>query len=103
MADKNTEIALMKRQLKDMVENPRKYEAALSSGYVCAGFGGDLNGIHVPETFMSGQLPPGTTPQQALQQVIQFMAKTIIEAERQQNQQKLSDQQGLQEQQGKLT
>lgn len=85
----NTELMLMKRQLKDMIDNPSKYEAAMQGGFVAAGFGGDLNGIQVPTTLMSGRLPPGVTPQEALRQVIQFMAATIKEAE--QAQKKLSE------------
>lgn len=85
----NTELMLMKRQLKDMLDNPAKYEAAIQGGFVAAGFGGDLNGIQVPATFMSGRLPPGVTPQDALRQVMQFMAATIKEAE--QAQKKLSE------------
>lgn len=77
----NTELILMKRQLKDMLDNPAKYEKAFQGGFVTAGFGGDLNGIQVPATFISGRLPPGVTPQEALQQAIQFMAATIREAE----------------------
>lgn len=77
----NNELILMKRQLKDMLDNPSKYEAAIQGGFVAAGFGGNLNGIQVPTTLMSGRLPPGTTPQEALRQVMQFMAATIKEAE----------------------
>ena len=72
-------LALMKRQLKDMSENPQKYMQAFQSGYVYAGFGGNLNGIEVPNTLMSGKLPPGVTPQQAFEQVVEFMKKTITD------------------------
>ena len=42
-----------------------------------AGFGGDLGGIEVPETLMTGELPAGVTPEQAFDQVVDFMRKTI--------------------------
>lgn len=82
------ELALMKAQLLDMTVHPERYEAALKGGFVCAGFGGDLNGVHVPETLLKGRLPAGVTPQQALQEVIAIMKKTISEAELAQNRQK---------------
>ncbi|MCR5401771.1 MAG: hypothetical protein K6E78_09290 [Treponema sp.] len=78
------QIELMKSQLRDMMENPQRYKAALKSGYICAGFGGDLNGIHVPETLMTGRLPAGVSPEEALQEVIQYMKQVIAQAEAQQ-------------------
>ncbi len=74
----------MRSQVRDMIQNPAKYTAALRAGYVYAGFGGDLNGIKVPETLMSGKLPPGVTPEQALQQVIAYMNQVIAQAEAEQ-------------------
>ena len=78
------QIELMKSQVRDMMQNPERYKAALKSGYVYAGFGGDLNGIHVPETLMTGKLPPGVSPEDALKQVIQYMNQVIAQAEAQQ-------------------
>ena len=79
--ERKDEIALMKAQLSDMMANRGKYEAALSSGVVVAGFGGDLNGTKIPETILKGRLPPGVTPAEASNQVVAFMKKTIEEAQ----------------------
>lgn len=87
--DEQIQISLMKKQVNDMMKNPSRYEKMFASGYVYAGFGGDLNGVHVPETFMSGKLPAGVTPRQALMQVIAFMQETIRKAEREHG--KISD------------
>lgn len=78
------ELALMKAQLKDMRSRTALYEAAFKGGYVCAGFGGELNGVNVPNTLLQGRLPPGTTPHEALEQVIAFMEQTILQAEQEQ-------------------
>lgn len=77
-------LAIMKKQLKDMTDNPGKYMQAFKSGYAYAGFGGNLNGIEVPNTFLSGKLPAGVTPEQAFMQVIEIMKNTIMEAEKNQ-------------------
>ncbi len=70
-------LALMKRQLQDMEAHRRQYELALQNGFVIAGFGGNLDGIEVPETLMTGEVPAGMTPEQALDEVIDYMRKTI--------------------------
>lgn len=70
-------LQMMKAQLRDMQANRGRYELALQRGFVIAGFGGDLHGIEVPETLMTGELPAGTTPEQAFDQVVNFMRKTI--------------------------
>lgn len=70
-------LQMMKSQLHDMLANRGRYELALQQGFVVAGFGGNLNGIEVPETLMTGELPAGTTPEQAFDQVVDFMRKTI--------------------------
>lgn len=70
-------LQMMKAQLRDMQANRGRYELALQRGFVIAGFGGDLHGIEVPETLMTGELPAGTTPEQAFDQVVDFMRKTI--------------------------
>ena len=70
-------LALMKRQLQDMEAHRDQYELALQSGIVVAGFGGNLDGIEVPETLMTGQVPPGMTPSQAFDEVVDYMRKTI--------------------------
>lgn len=70
-------LQMMKAQLRDMQANRGRYELALQRGFVIAGFGGDLHGIEVPETLMTGKLPAGTTPEQAFDQVVDFMRKTI--------------------------
>ena len=77
-------IALMKAQLSDIERNPKRYEALLSSGYVVAGFGGELNGVDVPETFLQGRLPAGMSAKDALAQVIAIMKQTIAKAESEQ-------------------
>ncbi len=88
--NKSKSLALMKAQLRDMTLNPEKYEVALSSGFVVAGFGGNLNGIHVPETLLSGKIPPDSSPKQALEEVVAFMKKAIAQAEAEQRT-KISD------------
>ncbi|MDE7291987.1 MAG: hypothetical protein K2N58_08070 [Treponemataceae bacterium] len=75
-------LALMKRQLADMKRNPKAFADALSSGFVCAGFGGNLNGIDVPETLLTGRLPAGVSVDEAFSQVVRFMEQIIREAER---------------------
>ena len=70
-------LALMKRQLQDMEAHRSQYELALQRGFVIAGFGGNLDGIEVPETLMTGEVPAGMTPSQALDEVIDYMRKTI--------------------------
>lgn len=75
------ELVMMKKQLMMMKNRPDLFERAIASGGFCAGFGGDLNGVHVPETFISGRLPPNVTPQQMFNQVVQFMEETIRQAE----------------------
>lgn len=70
-------LQMMKAQLRDMQANRGRYELALQRGFVIAGFGGDLHGIEVPETLMTGELPAGVTPEQAFDQVVDFMRKTI--------------------------
>lgn len=70
-------LQMMKSQLQDMLANRGRYELALQQGFVIAGFGGNLGGIEVPETLMTGELPAGVTPGQAFDQVIDFMRKTI--------------------------
>lgn len=77
----NKELQLMKIQLEMMKRNPQMTMNAISTGSFCAGFGGDLNGIKVPETFISGRLPPGVTPQQMYNQIVAFMEQTIKQAE----------------------
>lgn len=74
-------LALMKRQLADMKRNPKAFADALSGGFVCAGFGGNLNGIDVPETLLTGKLPAGVSVDEAFSQVVRFMEQTIREAE----------------------
>lgn len=73
-------LELMKRQLRDMETHREQYELALRDGFVIAGFGGNLQGIDVPETLMTGKVPAGMTPEQAFNEVIDFMRKTIKEA-----------------------
>lgn len=70
-------LQMMKSQLQDMLANRGRYELALQQGFVIAGFGGNLGGIEVPETLMTGELPAGVTPGQAFDQVVDFMRKTI--------------------------
>lgn len=70
-------LQMMKSQLQDMLANRGRYELALQQGFVIAGFGGNLDGIEVPETLMTGELPAGVTPEQAFDQVVDFMRKTI--------------------------
>lgn len=70
-------LQMMKSQLQDMLANRGRYELALQQGFVIAGFGGNLGGIEVPETLMTGELPAGVTPEQAFDQVVDFMRKTI--------------------------
>lgn len=70
-------LALMKRQLQDMEAHRRQYELALQNGFVIAGFGGNLDGIEVPETLMTGEVPAGMTPSQAFDEVIDYMRKVI--------------------------
>jgi len=77
----NSELQIMKNQLAIMKSNPGMVMNAIAAGGFCAGFGGDLNGIKVPETFISGRLPPGVTPQQMFNQVVEFMEQTIKKAE----------------------
>lgn len=84
------QLAVISQQLDDMKKNPRRYISALSCGYVVAGFGGDLNGIHVPETILKGHLPPGTTPEQAFNQVVTFMEQVIEQAENKQKESPVS-------------
>lgn len=74
-------LALMKRQLADMKRNPKAFADALSGGFVCAGFGGNLSGIDVPETLLTGKLPAGVSVDEAFSQVVRFMEQTIREAE----------------------
>ncbi len=78
-------LALMKRQLACMKNNPQAFRQALSGGLVCAGFGGDLDGIRVPETLLAGRLPAGMGSDEALSHVVGIMERTIREAERSQN------------------
>ena len=78
---KANQLAMMKAQLADMQKNPKRYEQLIAGGYVCAGFGGDLNGVDIPNTFISGKLPAGTTPEEALKGVMEIMRQTIAEAE----------------------
>lgn len=73
-------LELMKRQLRDMETHREQYEVALRDGFVIAGFGGNLQGIDVPETLMTGKVPANMTPEQAFDEVIDFMRKTIKEA-----------------------
>lgn len=75
-------LELMKRQLRDMETHREQYELALRDGFVIAGFGGNLQGIDVPETLMTGKVPANMTPEQAFDEVIDFMRKTIKEASR---------------------
>ena len=75
-------LQIMQRQLEQMRRNPALFERLIAGGMVCAGFGGDLNGVQVPETFLHGTLPPGVTPRQALEQVMQIMQRTIEQAAR---------------------
>ena len=70
-------LQMMKSQLQDMLANRGRYELALQQGFVIAGFGGNLGGIEVPETLMTGELPAGVTTEQAFDQVVDFMRKTI--------------------------
>lgn len=70
-------IALMKRQLHDMEAHRGQYELALQNGFVIAGFGGNLDGIEVPETLMTGEVPAGMTPSQAFDEVVDYMRKVI--------------------------
>lgn len=70
-------LALMKRQLQDMEAHRRQYELALQNGFVIAGFGGNLDGIEVPETLMTGEVPAGMTPSQAFDEVVDYMRKII--------------------------
>lgn len=77
----NNELQLMKNQLEMIKKNPQMTMNAISMGAFCAGFGGDLNGIKVPETFINGRLPPGVTPQQMFEKVVAFMELTIKQAE----------------------
>lgn len=74
-------LMLMQQQLKDMEAHPNRYIQAMKNGVCVAGFGGDLFGIEVPETLMYGEIPPGVTPAQAFQQVIDYM-RQVIEAAR---------------------
>ncbi len=74
-------IALMKKQLEDIRKNPGRYKALMKSGMMCAGFGGELNGLIIPNTFISGKIPQGMTPDDALRQVMEIMNRTIREAE----------------------
>ena len=77
------QIMMMKNQLSQIEKNPAMFERMLScGGYVCAGFGGDLNGVHIPETLLQGRLPPGTSPAQALEQVKSIMREAIAQAEK---------------------
>lgn len=73
-------LMLMKRQLRDMEAHRDQYELALRNGFVIAGFGGNLQGIDVPETLITGKVPAGMTPEQALNEVIDFMRETIKKA-----------------------
>ena len=82
-------LALMKRQLADIKRNPKAFTDALSGGFVCAGFGGDLNGIDVPETLLTGRLPAGVSADEAFSQVVRFMERTIREAERSQGRERI--------------
>lgn len=75
-------IALMKQQVRDMEAHPNRYIQALENGFVIAGFGGDLFGIEVPETLMYGEVPAGTTPTQAFEQVLDYMHKVIKAADK---------------------
>lgn len=75
------QLMQMKKTLNDMIHNPELYQKAIAGGRFCAGFGGDLNGVKVPETFITVKLPAGMSPQEAFMQVVQFMAQTIKEAE----------------------
>jgi len=70
-------LALMKRQLRDMEAHRHQYELALQNGFVIAGFGGNLDGIEVPETLMTGEVPAGMTPSQAFDEVLDYMRKVI--------------------------
>lgn len=85
LAMNDNELKFMKTQLDMMKKNPQMCMNAISMGGFCAGFGGDLNGIDVPETFISGRLPPGVTPQQMFEQIVAFMEQTIKQAEMMQN------------------
>lgn len=75
-------LMLMKRQLRDMEAHRDQYELALRNGFVIAGFGGNLQGVDVPETLMTGKVPAGMTPEQALNEVIDFMRETIKRLQR---------------------
>lgn len=70
-------LALMKRQLQDMEAHRHQYELALQNGFVIAGFGGNLDGIEVPETLMTGEVPAGMTPSQAFDEVLDYMRNVI--------------------------
>jgi len=80
----NSELQIMKNQLTFLKSNPETTMNAIAAGGFCAGFGGDLNGIKVPETLVTGKIPPGVNPQQVFNQVIEFMEQTIRQAEVQQ-------------------
>lgn len=75
-------IALMKAQLRDMQANPDRYIQAPESGFVVAGFGGDLYGVEVPETIMTGEVPPGMTAEDAFKEVVKYMQQVIAEAQK---------------------
>lgn len=77
-------LALMKRQLAEIKRNPTAFADALSGGFVCAGFGGNLDGTDIPETLLTGKLPAGVSVDEAFSQVVRFMENTIREAERSQ-------------------
>lgn len=70
-------LALMKRQLQDMEAHRRQYELALQNGFVIAGFCSNIDGIEVPETLITGEVPAGMTPSQAFDEVLDYMRKTI--------------------------
>lgn len=75
-------LALMKLQFAEIKRNPKAFADALAGGFICAGFGGNLNGIDVPETLLTGKLPVGVSVDEAFSQVVRFMENTIREAER---------------------
>ena len=81
----------MKRQLAQLEDIKTRAPEKIAGGYVCAGFGGDFNGVNVPPTFMQGRLPNGVTPMQALEQVMAFMRETIAQAEREQKNKCIED------------
>lgn len=83
-------LALMKRQLAGIKRNPEAFADALSGGFVCAGFGGDLNGIDVPETLLTGRLPAEVGADEAFSQVVRFMEQTVREAERSPGRERIS-------------